>query len=364
MVRVHLNTFRISKEAKKNSFRMFDFSESSLEISKTGYVYLILGALVTWLIFIRLSVYVQIADIHAKKNHDDDLEMVESIVSPRNNVASDRPRYVFIDLVRGLAISFVVVFHLIWNLRHNEILSHEPRIRGHVLFREMCEFWVFFGVSFLLLAELFAVSMTAGYAGFTCVTFFCIIWHYWASQACGVGMIMFCVGISSYVQNTPQIQYIKIFFRLKKLIAVSACISLVTYIVLPNEFIYFGAIHCITTVSILHLPFLRLPAIIGVLFIFTYKGFIGDFPLEVPVFRDTVDHMPWFENLGYLLLGVFSGQFFSVQHSKTYSRYLSNGPGILLGQTVFPFIGRHSLLIFIAHQIVLFPVIALLRKVY
>ena len=299
--------------------------------------------------------------------------MAEYNMSPRSSpgtdaeVKQDAPkpnrRYCFIDCARGLTVTFVTFFHLIWNLRHNGLLPIEPRIRGHELFVEICEFWVFFGVCFLILSEVFQKSVFAGYAGFMTVVAFCIIWHYWAAQMSGVGIIMFCVGMSSYVQNCEVVKWNKVISRIKKLFLVSLSITIVTYILLPDEFVYFGAIHCITAVSILHLPFLRYPqfAILGALFIFLYKGFLGDFPLEVTVFRDTVDHMPWFENLGYLLFGVFCG-YAGVHKSSHYVRCLWGrfAKGVHLEDSIFPLLGRYSLWIFLAHQVVLFPLIKLI----
>ena len=273
------------------------------------------------------------------------------------------PRYCFIDCARGLAICFVTFFHYIWNLRHNDVLGSEPKISGpQAFFVEIVEFWIFFGVCFIILSEMFHASVYVGYMGFAFVTATCIMWHYWAAQASGVGIIMFCVGISSFVQNKDGVKWNKIFSRIKKLILVSLGITVVTYIFLPDEFIYFGAIHCIKLVSILHLPFLKYPqlAIFGSVMIFSYKAFLGDFPLEVKVFRSTVDHMPWFENLGYLLFGISCG-FFGVHRATHYIRCLWGrlSAGIHLEDTVFPYLGRHSLMIFIAHQVVLFPLVKL-----
>lgn len=272
-------------------------------------------------------------------------------------------RYCFIDCTRGLAISFVTFFHYIWNLQHNELYPWIPRIEDTGdLYKQVGEFWLFFGVCFVILSEMFHTSVLLGYAGFAFVTAVCIVWHHWASQASGVGMIMFCVGISSFVQNEHGVRWIKIFSRIKKLILVSLGITVVTYIMFPDQYVYFGAIHCITLVSILHLPFLNYPylAIIGTIFIFSYKAILGDFPLEVRVFRATVDHMPWFENLGYLLFGVFCG-YMRVHQATHYVRCLWGGftPGMHLEKSVFPFLGRHSLFIFIVHQVVLFPLVTL-----
>jgi uncharacterized membrane protein len=295
-------------------------------------------------------------DLEMKRiNHDTD--------DGETQLSSKRPRYCFIDCTRGLAISFVTFFHYVWNLQHNELYPWVARIEEEsALYIQVGEFWIFFGVSFLVLSELFNISVFVGYAGFALVTAVCIVWHHWASQVSGVGMIMFCVGISSFVQNEHGIRWPKVISRIKKLFLVSLGISVVTYILFPNEFIYFGAIHCITLLSILHIPFLKFPqfAILGTVFIFSYKAFLGEFPLEVQVFRATVDHMPWFENLGYLLFGIFCG-YMRVHQATHYVRCLwgSFTPGIHLENTIFPFLGRHSLFIFIAHQVVLFPVVTL-----
>ena len=305
--------------------------------------------------------------VEDKDDGEAGFEMVESdsaFQSRQGDSSKSRSaRYCFIDFARGLAICFVTFFHYIWNLRHNNVMDYEPHMSdSHLLFLEIVEFWVFFGVSFLWLSETFHGSVFLGYLGFALVTAVCIMWHYWASQLSGVGMIMFCVGISSYVQNKDGIKWHKIVSRIKKLFLVSLAISIATFLLLPEAFIYFGAIHCITLVSILHLPFLRFPqlAIVGSVGIFLYKALFGDFPLEVPVFRATVDHMPWFGNLGYLLFGIFCGHI-GIHRSTHYVRCLWGflKPGIHLEDTVFPFLGRHSLFIFIAHQVVLFPIVKL-----
>lgn len=274
-----------------------------------------------------------------------------------------RARYCFIDCTRGLAISFVTFFHYVWNLQHNDLYPWVPRIENTAtLYSQVGEFWLFFGICFLILSEMFHISVFLGYVGFAFVTATCIVWHHWASQVSGVGMIMFCVGISSFVQNEHGIKWPKVMSRIKKLFLVSFGITAVTYIIFPDQFVYFGAIHCITLVSVLHIPFLKYPqfAILGSILIFSYKAIFGDFFLEVRVIRSTVDHMPWFENLGYLLLGVFCG-YMRVHHATHYVRCIWGlfSPGIHLEKSVFPFLGRHSLFIFIAHQVVLFPLVTL-----
>ena len=300
------------------------------------------------------------------KREDREMTAIMKMEDPSSPIAGTKPkqlRYCFIDLARGLAISFVTFFHYVWNLRHNGILPDQPRIADpHELFIGILEFWVFYGVCFVLLSELFHKSVYLGYIGFSFVTTVCILWHYWPSQLSGVGIIMFCVGISSYVQNCEVIRWDKIFARIRKLFLVSLAITVTTLILLPETYVYFGAIHCITLVSILHLPFLKFPkySILGSVFIFSYKGFIGTFPLEILVYRPTVDHMPWFENLGYLLVGLFAG-YIGMHKAPHYTRCMWGRftPGIHLEDTVFPLLGRYSLPIFILHQVVLFPLVKL-----
>jgi uncharacterized membrane protein len=354
------------------------FADLIPDLDPKGWSGVLLGMIASFIVMIVVHIRTledrklrKESDIQASRLElDDDIELKgRSDHSPRG-VVSDisthtKPksrRYSFIDCTRGLAISFVTFFHYIWNLRHNEVLPEEYKAPRHALFVEMIEFWIYFLICFILLSELFHKSVFAGYAGFVLVTATCIMWHYWAAQLSGVGIIMFCIGLSSYVQNVEVIQWRKIWTRLSRLALVALSITLVTYIFLPDEFVYFGAIHCITLVSVLHLPFLIFPqyAIWGTLAIFAYKGFIGDFFLEVHVYRNTVDHMPWFENLGYLLFGVFCGHM-QVYKASHYIRCMwgRGAPGLHLEDSIFPFLGRHSLFIFVAHQVVLFPLVKL-----
>jgi uncharacterized membrane protein len=357
----------------------FSFPNFVPSLDTKGWIGVIVGFVASFLVL--MIVHVTTVDVRrsaknsmlgSSKDHlNTSMEMEElygsrdswnqKVLDDERNIRSKR--FCFIDCARGLAISFVTFFHYIWNLRFNDILGWEPKeTDSHQFFSEVVEFWMFFGICFVILSEVFHASVHMGYVGFAFVTATCIMWHYWPAQASGVGIIMFCVGISSYVQNMDGIKWHKVISRIKKLFFVSICISIVTYIFLPDEFIYFGAIHCITVVSVLHLPFLRFPqySILGSLGIFLYKALIGEFFLEVPVFRATADHMPWFENLGYLLFGIFCGHV-GMHQATNYIRCMWGflKPGIHLEDTVFPFLGRHSLFIFIVHQVVLFPLVKL-----
>ena len=98
------------------------------------------------------------ADVRASEmEKEDDIEF-SSPNSPRSlresTKCSSNPksrRYCFIDCTRGLAICFVTFFHYIWNLRDSGVLPNVLKPAGHELFLQMVEFWVFFGVGFVVL---------------------------------------------------------------------------------------------------------------------------------------------------------------------------------------------------------------------
>jgi len=336
----------------------FEFSNLYFgNLTTIGRITMWFGVLLGWLSLSLTHIWVHGRSKQNVIAQDDEEKaaMVASKGSPTPSI-----RYQYIDTTRGLAISFVVYFHFMWNMRHNEFLPRAPFdfFAYSTKMYQVVEFWIFFIVCFILLSEVFYASFFAGYFGFAYVTAVCINWHYWASQTSGVGMIMYCVGLSSYIQNRNGMKWVKIWNRIRLLITVAASISIVTYIIFGRIFVYFGAIHCISLVSILHIPFVMYPqsAIWGALFVFLHAAIIGEFFLEVPI-RPTVDYMPWFENLGYLLIGIASGHF-GIFRATQYTRCIwgFGKPGVRLEDSAFPFLGQHSLLIFVAHQILIFPI--------
>jgi len=296
----------------------------------------------------------------------EDVEMKMKSDSKNNHDASPRvsaPRYGVIDHLRGWTITFITFYHFMWNLAEEGFIPPIPEKNSSELFNQTVQFWIFFAIAFAILTEILHRSVFAGYAWFVFVTAICIPWHYWASQVSGVGMVMICIGISSFVQNENGFKWKKIFSRIKLLLIVSTCISIVTYVIFPTQFVYFGAVHCITLLSVIHLPFIGYPqfAILGSALVLLHYWLVGPvFILDIPVWQTTVDYMPWFSNFGYLLLGVHFGHM--GWHKGHYlPRFLWGWgePGIQWEDSVFPFLGRHSLFIFVAHQVVIFPIVKL-----
>jgi uncharacterized membrane protein len=70
---------------------------------------------------------------------------------------------------------------------------------------------------------------------------------------------LFIVGVSLVLANTPEIRWRSFWKRFAMIAAAALAISVVTHFIFPNEWIFFGILHCIAALSLLGLVFLRLP---------------------------------------------------------------------------------------------------------
>ena len=162
---------------------------------------------------------------------------------------------------------------------------------------------------------------------------------------------MFCVGLSSSMRHANGYDWRYIHTRFALMASLSLGITVVTYIFNKPRFIYFGALHCITLNSVLHLPFLlnKLSSGIAGILILSYTPFFGVFPLELPIYP-TMDFIPWFNNLGYVLLGVAAHKF---------SIHQIRFP--LFTESYFTFIGQNALKIYLIHMTIIFTLFLLIK---
>jgi uncharacterized membrane protein len=144
-------------------------------------------------------------------------------------------------------------------------------------------------------------------------------------------------------------------------------ITLITYIVVREDFIVFGVLHLIGVSIILAYPFLGLGAaniVLGSLVIFIglclqSSGFGSPWFLWLglsPVGFHSLDYLPLFPWFGVVLLGIAVGDFF-------YSGYRRriHLPELSSSYAVQPlaFMGRNSLIIYLIHQPVLIALLYL-----
>ena len=219
-------------------------------------------------------------------------------------------------MARGVAILAMIVYHFGWDL------------------------------SFLKLIETNVLAMPA--------------WRWFARSI--AGSFLFLSGISLALAHAKDIRWRPFWRRLAKIGGAALLVTIGTYVAFPDSFIFFGILHCIALSSLLALPFLRAPVIVTLLvaaFVLAAPRIFTSVALDAPwldwlglgsfepVTNDYVPVFPWF---GLVLLGVAFAKLILI--GETPPRIAAwHGSG-KLGRAII-WAGRHSLPIYLLHQIVL-----------
>jgi len=212
------------------------------------------------------------------------------------------------DFLRGAAIVMMVIFHLCFDLNYFKYINIE----------------IYSGTEW----KLFRIVI--------------------------VSLFLLLVGASMVFAYRDGIDFQKFKKRLYILLGSALLITIATKFVFPQSWIYFGIIHFIFLATIAGILFVRYPNISLIAGIFVIAGFfagilstswIYDFLkpiLELPRYtEDIVRFFPWF---GVVLIGIFFG------HKKLFGIKISQN-----GVTKkIALLGRHSLMIYLIHQPILF----------
>jgi len=171
-----------------------------------------------------------------------------------------------------------------------------------------------------------------------------------------LSIFLLAVGMSSYLAYAQEINWQKVFKRSTKLFAVSLLITLGSYSIFENSWIYFGVIHFILLASLVSLAFVKVPnfsLLVGVAFLLSYN--LGYFHLDallnfgvqnfgLPVYtEDVVSFTPWF---GLVLIGIF------LMHHNLFGVKIKE----MKITRSLGFLGKHALIIYLVHQPLLFGV--------
>jgi uncharacterized membrane protein len=224
------------------------------------------------------------------------------VSSPQETVDNIKSRYELLDIIRGSAVVLMIIFHF----------SFDLRIFGYteVDFQENLFWWVFPRVIVFLFLTAMGLSLEVTYKG--------------------------------------KLEPKKVLRRFFKIGGFALLISLFTYFAFPTRWIYFGTLHCIALCSLLALPFQ------GKKWISLSGAFVILIPLlagfQWPWFKmehasmDYIPALPW---LGVVLLGMFSF------HLNVHKTPIVSFPG----KSWLLFCGRHSLIIYLIHQPILFGLV-------
>ncbi|PJC04807.1 MAG: hypothetical protein CO070_03610 [Gallionellales bacterium CG_4_9_14_0_8_um_filter_55_61] len=231
------------------------------------------------------------------------------------------PRYAAIDALRGWAIVMMIAYHFSFDLNYHgwihQDFNHAP-------------FWL-------------------------------------AARACIVSLFLLLVGIS-LVFNAQCADPRSFWRRQTRLLVACVAVSLGSYLMFPDSFIFFGILHFILLASLVGRLFVRfhyanlaaaLPVLLAGLL---YSNPLFNAPLlqwlgfmtYKPFTEDYVPFFPWF---GVVLAGVFLG------------RLIIGKPGWLIGYQpgsqirLLALAGRHSLAIYLLHQPVLLGVLFLVASI-
>jgi len=235
------------------------------------------------------------------------------------------PRLLLIDLTRGIAVLAMVVYHLSWDLRYFGFITADVED----------------SLGWRTFARLIAASF------------------------------LFIVGISLVLSTRKGLDLPRFLRRLGIIVAAAAGITLVTWFVFPDAFIFFGILHHIAVASVLGLLFLNLPILVVVgaaVLCFLAPSFLAGSAFDSPALiwlglsstlprtNDFVPVLPWF---GVVLAGIVGARLWLRAPNPA-------GPPFSHVRVPWPLLwaGRHSLLIYLAHQPMLFGLVFLVAYVF
>ena len=214
-----------------------------------------------------------------------------------------------LDLMRGIAIIMMIAFHFIYDLNS-------------------------FGFS--------DIPLFTHWAG---IAWRCLI----------VFLFFFAVGISLVIAHSKGIKFKKFLKRLLYLGIAALFVSAGTYVMFPDGWVYFGILHLIWFSTIIAISFVNLPKtslliaaliLIGAIFDQPNLSFIS-YLLEPYLPFGSVDYYPLFPWLSFVFIGIYLG------HNPYYQKIF------IFRLNWLEVIGKHALIIYLTHQIVLFSIVSL-----
>jgi len=234
-------------------------------------------------------------------------------------------RLQWVDVLRGVALVGMIIYHFSWDLSWFGYLVPE-QIAGDGL-------W--------LLARVVAFGF------------------------------LFLAGFSLFLAHRNGICWKAFWRRFFIIVAAALLVSIVTYWLMPEDFIYFGILHEIALTSLIGLLFLRTPVSVNLLvaiavFVFAgvYQGVSSPWLWWLGLAADprpSFDYVPFFPWFAAGLLGLTTAR---LLHKTNRLQWLAGGIRIQPLDHWLQWAGRHSLFVYLVHQPVLLGVLYLCTLVF
>ncbi len=177
-----------------------------------------------------------------------------------------------------------------------------------------------------------------------------------------VFLFLFTAGWSLILSHSKQVRWKKFFKRFFQIALCASMISVSTFFLFRDRWIYFGTLHCIALSSLISVLLLKWPKLLGILgFILFVLSWLG---LDIPWIKldhaamDNVELFPW---LGAMFLGIFFAHFYSHSLLVRFERWAFFKKPIFAKLT---FLAKHSLIIYMIHQPILFGIFYSIKFIF
>ncbi len=237
--------------------------------------------------------------------------------TPPAETLLQRPRLLWLDALRGLALIAMATYHFSWDLEFFGYLAPATSTTGFL--------------------RLYARAIASTF--------------------------LFLAGFSLVLAHYPTLRLNAFLRRFAVILSAALTISAASWWFTPDAWIFFGILHSIALGSLIGLAFLRLPVVVTVLVALAalalpgfYRSSVFDTPLlwftglsdHMPRSNDYVPLFPW---IGALLLGIAVARLLVDYNLLSRLTRLPDGPAWLRWG------GRHSLTVYLLHQPVLIALV-------
>ena len=207
----------------------------------------------------------------------------------------------------------------------------------------------------VLLMVIFHVAFDLNSFGFVSIDF--IENAFWFSfPRFIVTLFLLCVGMGLALAHKEGIRWAAVRRRFYKIGGWALVITIITYFLFRENFVYFGILHCIATTSVVGVFFVRLPRlslVVGIILVVSNFVFQSTLvPMSKWLNVSPMDYIPFYPWFGVVLLGIYleSVNF----HRIPIKRSFLTRP--------FEVMGKHSLKIYLLHRPIIYGLIFLLAK--